>query len=146
MAVGGIGAGFAALTSPIPARRWGNLRAAVRIQLVSAPLMLVLALAPWAFVAILAYFVLIASARMTDPIYTTFVQQQVPDALRARLTSLYSVTYAIGFSTGPTVSGYLQSEGGFTLAFLYGMGCYLVGAGLLFGFFDRPSASGAVIG
>jgi MFS family permease len=139
MAGGGIAGGLATLVAPALAHRWGTLGTVLRLQCISGPLMLILALVPWVALAILCYWALMASARMTDPIYTTFAQGQVPDTLRARLAGIYNVTYAIGFGLGPTISGFLQSYGGFTLAFIYGMGCYLLGATLLFIFFGRPS-------
>ena len=80
---------------------------------------------------------------MSDPVYTAFVQERVPEGYRARISGLYNVSYSIGFSLGPAVSGQLQKVGGFTPAFLMGTGCYLIGASLLYVFFgrERPSHS-----
>lgn len=135
---GGVAAGVAALITPTVARRWGHLRATVRSQAATVPLMIVLALSMQLWLAIPAYWLMLMLRGMADPVYTTFVQEQVPDAYRARLTGFYSVTYAIGFSLGPAAAGQLQMIGGFTPAFTLGALCYGAGALLLYLFFGRP--------
>lgn len=137
IAAGGIIAGVGTLSTPLVARRWGNLRTVVRFQWVNVPLMGVLALAGTLLIAIPAYFAVLTLRGMIDPVYNAFIQEQVPGAYRARLTGMYSVTYAIGFSLGPAASGELQKLGGFTPAFLMGAGCYFIGASLLYVFFGR---------
>lgn len=137
IAGGGIIAGVGTLSTPLVARRWGNLRTVVRFQWANVPLMGALALAGTLPIAIPAYFAVLTLRGMIDPVYNAFIQERVPGAYRARLTGLYSVTYAIGFSLGPAVSGELQKLGGFTPAFLMGAGCYFAGASLLYLFFGR---------
>jgi predicted MFS family arabinose efflux permease len=140
MAAAGVVAGAGTLSVPLVARRWGNLRTAVRLQWTAVPLMAVLALATGLPVAILAYGAVLTLRGMIDPVYTAFVQERVPERYRARLTGMYSVTYAIGYSLGPAASGQLQKIGGFTPAFLMGTSFYLVGATLLYLFFGRQRA------
>jgi predicted MFS family arabinose efflux permease len=137
MAAGGLIAGVATLLTPILARRWGNLRSTVRFQALAVPLMIMLALAPTLATAIPAYWAVLILRGMSDPVYTAFVQERVPEMYRARLTGFYSVTYAIGYSLGPAASGQLQNMSGFTVAFLMGAACYLLGASLLYVFFAR---------
>ena len=74
---------------------------------------------------------------MADPVYTAFVQERVPEAFRSRATGLYSVTYSIGYSLGPAMSGQVQKLGGFTPAFSIGAVFYFMGASLLYAFFGR---------
>lgn len=137
VAVAGIASGIAALFTPVLARRWGNLRTAVRAEWLAAPLIAVVALSTSLVVALPAYWLVLMLRGMADPVYTSFVQERVPDHLRARLTGMYSVTYSIGYSLGPAASGVLQSRGGFTPAFLMGAVTYFLGATLLFVFFGR---------
>lgn len=143
VAAGGLLAGAGTLLTPVIARRWGNLRSAVCFQWSAVPLMAVVALATRLPLAIPAYWGVVLLRGMSDPVYTAFVQERVPETYRARLTGLYSVTYSIGYSFGPAVSGQLQKVGGFTPAFLMGAGFYLLGAALLFTFFGllRPPAA-----
>jgi MFS family permease len=137
LAVGGVIAGAGTLVTPVIARRWGNLQTAVRFQWMVAPAAAILAIATQLTVAIPAYWVLLTLRGMSDPVYTAFIQERVPEGYRARISGLYNVTYSIGYSLGPAVSGQLQKVGGFTPAFLMGTGCYFVGASLLYIFFAR---------
>lgn len=135
LAIGGVIAGAGTLATPAIARRWGNLHAAVRFQWMVAPAAAVLAVSTQLIVALPAYWILLTLRGMSDPVYTAFVQEQVPEGYRARISGLYNVTFSIGFSLGPAVSGQLQDAGGFTPAFLLGTGCYFIGASLLYIFF-----------
>jgi MFS family permease len=137
VAVGGLASGVATLLTPLLARRWGNLRTTVFAQWGTAPLLAALALSTQLPLALPSYWLVLMLRGMADPVYTTFIQERVPEAYRARLTGFYSVTYSIGYSLGPAASGQLQKIGGFTPAFLLGAVFYFLGATLLFTFF-RP--------
>jgi MFS family permease len=137
LALGGFIAGTGTLVTPVIARRWGNLRTAVRFQWMLTPAAVILAVATQLILAVPAYWVLLTLRGMSDPVYTAFVQERVPEGYRARISGLYNVTYSIGYSLGPAVSGQLQKVGGFTPAFLMGTACYFVGASLLYLFFAR---------
>jgi predicted MFS family arabinose efflux permease len=137
LALGGVIAGAGTLSTPVIARRWGNLQTAVRFQWLITPAAAILALSTQLLWSIPAYWMLLTLRGMSDPVYTAFVQERVPEGYRARVSGLYNVSYSIGFSLGPAVSGQLQKVGGFTPAFLMGTGCYFVGASLLYLFFVR---------
>jgi MFS family permease len=137
LTLGGFIAGAGTLATPVIARRWGNLRTAVRFQWMLTPAAVILAVATQLILAVPAYWILLTLRGMSDPVYTAFVQERVPEGYRARISGLYNVTYSIGYSLGPAVSGQLQTIGGFTPAFLMGTGCYFVGASLLYLFFAR---------
>lgn len=143
--VGGIISGMGALLTPLIARRWGNLAGAVWIQLATVPLMALLAVAGALWIAIPAFWIMVTLRGMADPVYTAFIQERVPEIYRARLTGFYSVTYSVGASIGPALSGELQKAGGFTLAFLVAAACYGLGALLLFLFFHRSPAPPATV-
>lgn len=145
MALGGIIAGVGTLSIPLVARRWGNLKTTVRLQWLAVPLMILLATAMQIWIAIPVFWLVLTLRGMIDPVYTAFVQEQVPEMYRARLTGLYSVTYSIGYSLGPAASGQLQKIGGFTPAFLMGSACYFCGALLLYLFFGRGRMAAPVI-
>jgi MFS family permease len=122
---------------PLVAQRWGNLRTTVNLQWLAAPLMAVVAIAMQLVIAVPAFWLVLTLRGMIDPVYTAFIQERVPEVYRARLTGMYSVTYAIGYSLGPAASGQLQKMGGFTPAFLMAAACYLAGGTLLYLFFGR---------
>lgn len=144
LALGGVIAGAGTLATPLLARRWGNLYTAVRFQWMVTPAAIVLAVSTNLVFAIPAFWVLLTLRGMSDPVYTAFIQERVPEAYRARISGLYNVTYSIGYSLGPAASGELQKVGGFTPAFLMGTGCYFGGAVLLYAFFgrERPPRAG----
>jgi MFS family permease len=137
MALGGAAAGACTLITPAISRRWGNLGATLRLQWTAVPFMAVLAFSHVLGVSVLSFWLLIGLRGMVDPVYTAFIQERVPEAFRSRIAGLYEVTYAIGSSVGPGISGQLQQSGGFTLAFLFGTASYLLGAALLYLFFGR---------
>lgn len=137
LALGGLIAGIGTLSTPLVARRWGNLGTAVRFQWIAVPALGVLALSMRLPLAIPVYWLVLTMRSMSDPVYTAFIQERVPEAYRARISGLYNVTYSIGFSLGPAVSGQIQRYGGFTPAFLMGMASYFLGATLLYLFFGR---------
>jgi len=144
LAVGGVTAGVGTLFTPSIAARFGRLRTAVWLQWSTVPFMVVLAASMLLPPSILAYWLLVTLRGMSDPVYTTFVQERVSDRYRARLTGLYSVTYSIGFSFGPATSGELQQVGGFTAAFIVAAAVYFVGSSLLWLFFrKRPDSEAA---
>jgi MFS family permease len=74
---------------------------------------------------------------MGDPVYNAFVMSQVPAEQRATISGLYSVTWSVGFSVGPALSGVIQQRAGFTPAFLAGAITLTAGAILLRMFFLR---------
>jgi predicted MFS family arabinose efflux permease len=79
---------------------------------------------------------------MGDPVYNAFIMSQVPAEQRATASGLYSVTWSVGFSVGPAMSGVVQQRWGFTPAFLMGALIMSAGALLLRAFFlSRPPAA-----
>jgi MFS family permease len=72
---------------------------------------------------------------MGDPVYNAFVMSRVPAEQRATISGLYSVTWSVGFSMGPGISGVVQQHFGFTPAFLLGGSIMAMGVGLLAAFF-----------
>jgi MFS family permease len=137
VAVGGIVSGAATLLTPLVARRWGNLRSTVRFQWIAVPFLTVMAFSMSLGIAVAAYWLVLTLRGMSDPVYTAFVQERVPEIYRSRVTGLYSVTYSIGYSLGPALSGQVQKVSGFTPAFMVGTICYFLGATLLYLFFSR---------
>lgn len=139
IAASGFIAGVGTLLAPALSTRWGNLRTAVRLQWSVVPMIVLVAIPTPLPVAAAAYCAAVALRSMSDPVYTAFVQERVPEVFRARLTGFYSVTYSIGYSLGPATSGQLQHRGGFLPAFLMGACVYLGGASLLWAFFRQST-------
>ena len=63
--------------------------------------------------------------------------EQVSDRHRATLSGFYSVTWSIGFSIGPSIGGWLQSNVGLSASFVFGAFCLILAPSLLITFFGR---------
>jgi len=149
LAVAGTIGALGSLASPPLTRRLGPARAAILLQGTSAPLIAALALAPALAVALPVYAVWSLVRSAVDPTYTGFAMSRVSEGQRSTLSGLYSVTWAVGFSSGPIATGWLRgATHGFTVPFLVAAGCYVAASLALYAFFvrgaDAPSpASGA---
>jgi MFS family permease len=70
--------------------------------------------------------------------------EQVSDRHRATLSGFYSVTWSIGYSIGPTIAGWLQTNIALSTSFVFGACCLVLAPSLLLTFFSgqlrRPRA------
>jgi MFS family permease len=74
---------------------------------------------------------------LIEPVYAAFAMEQVSDRQRATLSGFYSVTWSIGFSIGPAVGGWLQSNVSLSTSFVFGAFCLLLAPSLLLTFFGK---------
>jgi len=74
---------------------------------------------------------------LIEPIYAAFAMEQVSDRHRATLSGFYSVTWSIGFSIGPAIGGWLQSNVSLSTSFVFGAFCLLLAPTLLLTLFGR---------
>jgi MFS family permease len=74
---------------------------------------------------------------LIEPVYAAFAMETVSNRQRATLSGFYSITWSIGFSIGPTIAGWLQSNVSLSASFLYGAFCLLLAPSLLLTFFGR---------
>ncbi len=143
----GLVAGTLVLLAPRFADRLGTTRAAVLLQAAGVPSILLLALAPIQIGAMAGEMLRNGFRSMGDPVYNAFIMSQVPAEQRATASGLYSVTWSVGFSVGPALSGVVQQRVGFAPAFLMGAATMTVGVILLRAFFlAGPHVSAATGG
>ena len=133
----GLIGGVLILLAPGLAARWGTARTAVLLQGLGVPAIILLALAPVQWMALLGEVLRNGFRSMGDPVYSAFAVSRVPEEQRATVSGLYSTTWSIGFSLGPALSGVVQQRAGFTVAFLLGAVSMGVGSALLWSFFLR---------
>lgn len=138
LTVSGLLGGALILLAPRLAGRIGTARAAVALQALGVPAVLLLALAPVVGAAMLGEVLRNGVRSMGDPVYSAFVVSQVPEEQRATISGLYSTTWSVGFSLGPALSGVVQQHAGFAPAFLLGAASMFAGSALLYAFFLRP--------
>lgn len=138
--ISGLLGGVLSLTAPLFVRRWSKLRIVTTVQYISAPLMVLIGLSPTLPVAIAGEYTRSFLRTLIDPVYAAFEMEQVPPRLRATLAGLYSVTWSVGFSIGPTIAGWLQTNVNLATSFIFGAFCLLVSPSLLLAFFGKKRA------
>jgi MFS family permease len=138
-AVSSVVTGIATLASPLLADRWGRIRALVFTQLTSVPFLLTIGFAPIFWVAGAAFWVRAALMNMSNPLYEAFAMEQVPAPERATVSGLMGMSWDIGWTVGPYISGTMQAHPniGFKPIFVITCLLYAVAAILVKVFFQR---------
>ncbi|HEY6409369.1 MAG TPA: MFS transporter [Ktedonobacteraceae bacterium] len=135
--VSGLAGGLFSLTAPLFVHRWGKLRIVTSVMYMSAPLMLLIGYAPTLQLAIAGEYARSFMRALIEPVYAAFVMERVTDRHRATLSGFYGVTWSIGFSIGPTIAGWLQTNVNLAAAFVFGASCLMVTPTLLLVFFGK---------
>ncbi len=141
--ISGLAGGVFALTAPLFVHRWSKLRIITTVMYLSCPLMLLVGFAPTLLLAIGGEYTRSFMRTLIEPVYAAFQMEQVSDKYRATLSGFYSVTWSIGFSIGPAVGGWLQTNVNLSTAFVFGACCLAVSASMLLFYFGRGYSSPA---
>jgi MFS family permease len=138
-AVSSVVTGVATLASPVLADRWGRIRALVFTQVVSVPFLLAIGFVPVLWVASLAFWVRAALMNMGNPLYSAFAMEQVEARERATISGLMGMSWNIGWTIGPYLSGYMQAAPniGFKPIFVITCSLYLLATLLEKRYFQR---------
>ncbi len=135
--ISGLAGGIFSLTAPLFVHRWSKLRIITTVMYLSSPLMILVGFAPTLLLAVGGEYTRSFMRTLIEPVYAAFQMEQVSDRYRATLSGFYSVTWSIGFSIGPAVAGWLQTNVNLSTAFVFGAGCLALSASLLLFFFGR---------
>ncbi len=135
--ISGLAGGVFSLTAPLFVRRWSKLRVVTTVQYLTAPLMVLIGFAPTLPLAIAGEYTRSFMRTLIEPIYAAFAMERVSDRHRATLSGFYSVTWSIGFSIGPSIGGWLQSNVSLSASFVFGAFCLVLAPSLLLTFFGR---------
>lgn len=135
--ISGLAGGIFSLTAPLFVRRFGKLRIITLVMYLSAPLMIFTGFAPTLWMAIGGEYTRSFMRTLIEPVYAAFVMENVSDRRRATLSGCYGVTWSIGFSIGPSIAGWLQTNVSLSTAFVFGAGCLVMSASVLLLFFGR---------
>lgn len=135
--ISGLAGGVFSLTAPLFVKRWSKLRLITSVQYLTAPLMLLIGFSPTLPLAIGGEYARSFMRTLIEPIYAAFAMEQVSDRHRAALSGFYSVTWSIGFSIGPSIGGWLQSNISLSASFVFGAFCLLLAPSLLLTFFGK---------
>jgi MFS family permease len=123
------------LLAPAIADRMGKIQLVVWTQILSIPFLALLGFSPWYWAAALAYLLRMALMNMANPVYQTFVMEDVEPEARATAASLVAMTWSSGRAFSPTVSGYIQVEYGFGPVFALVIVLYVIAVWLYWKFF-----------
>src|SRR5262245_297760 len=97
----------AMLTGPIVARRFGKLRTATSLQLLSLPFLVTLGAERRLETAVGAFWVRATLMQASTPLISAFVMETLPPALRARSASFTNLVWNIGWAISATLAGVL---------------------------------------
>ncbi|MGC9334662.1 MAG: MFS transporter, partial [Anaerolineae bacterium] len=138
-AVSSIVTGVATLASPLLADRWGRIRSLVITQMASIPFLLLIGFSGLFWVSALSFWVRAALMNMGNPLYSAFAMEQVKERERATVSGLMGMSWNIGWTVGPYLSGYMQQHPdiGFKPIFLVTCSLYIVASILMRSFFQR---------
>src|SRR5947209_4085996 len=129
--ISGIAGGIFSLTAPLFVHRWGKLRIITTVMYLSAPLMILIGFAPTLLLTVGGEYARSFMRTLIEPVYSAFVMERVSDRHRATLSGCYGVTWSIGFSIGPTIAGWLQTNVSLSTAFIFGAGCLVTCSSIL---------------
>ncbi|MCA9973845.1 MAG: MFS transporter [Anaerolineales bacterium] len=136
-AVGSLFMGIGLLAAPPLADRYGKMRVVVVTQALSIPFLALLGFAPWFWLSAAAYLVRLALMNMSNPVYQTFVMEQVDQEARATVASLVSMAWNVGWAFSPTLSGWIQVQAGFGPVYIGTIITYVIAIYLYYRFFWR---------
>lgn len=134
-ALGSLAMGLGLFLAPLLADRWPKMRVVVATQALSIPFLVLLGFAPSFPLSALAYLVRVALMNMSNPVYTTFVMEQVEPEARATVSSLASIGWSFGGALSPWVSGWLQTHYGFAPVFAGTILTYVLAIAMMGRFF-----------
>ena len=158
-AIGGLSMAVAQFLGPPLADRMGKIEAVILTQAISIPFLLTLGLGVlavvngvgsatlWFVVAGIAFIFRLALMNLSNPIYQTFLLEQVPISAQALTISLSSLSFEFGWFIMPQISGWLQvtyGEQGFIPIFFTVSALYATAISLEWLFFRRREAVAAV--
>ena len=133
--------GVATLVGPRIAERLGSkIKAVVATQGASVLFLLVMGFAPAYWIAAVAFLIRGALMNMSNPLYSTFTMEQMPERERGTVNSMLQLTWEVGWTVGPYVSGVVQARYGFAPLFLSTATLYGVAIGLTWLFFHDTEA------
>jgi len=138
-AISSVVTGVATLASPLLAARWGRIRALVITQMASIPFLLLIGFSGIFWVSAVSFWVRAALMNMGNPLYSAFAMEQFGERERATVSGLMGMSWNIGWTIGPYLSGYMQESPniGFPPIFVITCSFYILASILLSVFFQR---------
>jgi MFS family permease len=136
-AVGNVITATASLLGPRFAGRFGKLRTAVGIQLLSLPFLVTLGFERRLSLAVGSFWMRATLMQASTPLLSAFIMETLPRSMRARSASINTTLWHTGWAASATGAGLLIERFGYGVPFSITAVLYLTASSLLFLYFRR---------
>jgi len=107
----------AAMSAPVIAGRFGRLRTATVLQLMSLPFLVTLGAESRLDIAVAAFCMRATLMQASSPLLVSFVMETLPAGLRSRSTSINNLVWNIGWAASATLAGWIIERFGYAVPF-----------------------------
>jgi MFS family permease len=137
LALAAIAGAGAILISPVLAQKWGKVTAILATQLLSVPLLLLVALVPTLSAVMVFFLIRGAVYDIARPLRSQLSMELVTSRERGTTAGFTHASFDLGGGVGAGVAGVLIVGGGFTTAFVAAAALIAVPAILYYVFFNK---------
>ena len=116
----------AAMSAPVLAGRFGRLRTATVLQLMSLPFLVTMGAESRLDIAVAAFCMRATLMQASSPLLVSFVMETLPAGLRARSTSINNLVWNIGWAVSATLAGWIIERFGYAVPFYITAALYAV--------------------
>ena len=121
-----------AALGPAIARRFGKLRTATAMELLSLPFLVTLGAERRLDVAVVVFWIRATLMQAGSPLLNAFIMESLPPALRARCSSLNNTVWNAGWAVSATLSGVIIQRFGYAVPFYITAVLYATAASFLY--------------
>lgn len=115
----------------------GKVRAVTLTQLSSLVFLMLIGFSPFYWLAAVGFLMRTMLMNMATPLYSAFCMEQVPERDQGVVNSVLNISWQMGWSIGPYISGLVQENYGFTPLFLATGVLYLIAILTMWMFFRK---------
>lgn len=119
MSISQIGIALAGLLAPLLMRILGKVRSVVFFQMLSIPLLLMIALPQSLSVVILSFLLRNVLMNMNNPISGSFTMEITPKKLRSTVSSLMSMAQNLSRALSASIGGWLMGTMGYSMPYFF---------------------------
>ena len=138
--------GVGSLIGPrLALRLGGKIRAVTLTQFSSLVFLMLIGFSPFYWLAAIGFLMRTMLMNMATPLYSAFCMEQVPERDQGVVNSVLNISWQMGWSVGPYISGVVQENYGFTPLFLATGGLYLIAILTMWIFFQKAEKTLQVV-
>lgn len=130
--------GVGSLIGPrLALRLGGKVRAVALTQFSSLVFLMLIGFSPIYWLAAIGFLMRTMLMNMAQPLYSAFCMEQVPEREQGLVNSVLNISWQLGWSVGPYLSGLVQESYGFQPLFLATGTLYLIAILITWMFFQK---------